>query len=114
MMTYYLLRRVVYAIPILLGINVITFALFFMVNSPDDMARMQLGQKYVKPAAIMQWKVQRGYDLPLFYNVEKTGLKQFTETLFSKNRCVCLLLILGFPMAAEISVMIFPIACGLV
>ncbi|STX41760.1 peptide ABC transporter, permease protein [Legionella donaldsonii] len=82
MMTYYLLRRIVYAIPILLGINVITFALFFMVNSPDDMARMQLGQKYVKPAAIMQWKVQRGYDLPLFYNAEKSGLKQVTETLF--------------------------------
>ncbi|CEG61335.1 putative oligopeptide transport system permease protein [Legionella micdadei] len=81
-MIYYLLRRILYALPILFGINVITFALFFMINSPDDMARMQLGQKYVKPAAIMQWKAQRGYDLPLFYNGEKSGVQKFTQTLF--------------------------------
>lgn len=81
-MIYYLLRRIVYAIPILFAINIITFALFFMINSPDDMARMQLGQKYIKPAAIMQWKAQRGYDLPLFYNDKKSGVQQFTQTLF--------------------------------
>ncbi|WP_028389198.1 ABC transporter permease [Legionella fairfieldensis] len=81
-MIYYLLRRILYAIPILFGINVITFALFFMINSPDDMARMQLGEKHVKPAAIMQWKAQRGYDLPLFYNEQQSGIQQFTRTLF--------------------------------
>ncbi|MBA3535459.1 MAG: ABC transporter permease [Tatlockia sp.] len=81
-MIYYLLRRILYAIPILLAINIITFALFFMVNSPDDMARMQLGQKYVKPAAIIQWKAQRGYNLPLFYNADKSGIQQFSQTLF--------------------------------
>lgn len=81
-MIYYLLRRILYAIPILFGINLITFALFFMVNSPDDMARMQLGQKHVKPAAIMQWKIQHGYDRPLLYNPTQTGMKKITETLF--------------------------------
>ncbi|MCA0403225.1 MAG: ABC transporter permease [Proteobacteria bacterium] len=81
-MIYYLIRRILYAFPILIGINVITFALFFMVNSPDDMARMQLGQKYVKPAAIMEWKVQRGYNLPLFYNENQQGLAKLTQTLF--------------------------------
>jgi len=81
-MIYYLLRRIVYAIPILFGINLITFVLFFMVNSPDDMARMQLGQKHVKPAAIMQWKIQHGYDRPLLYNPDQSGLKKLTETLF--------------------------------
>jgi peptide/nickel transport system permease protein len=81
-MIYYLLRRIVYAFPILFGINLITFALFFMVNSPDDMARMQLGQKHVKPAAILQWKAQRGYNLPLFYNDKQTGLYKLTQTLF--------------------------------
>ncbi len=81
-MIVYLLRRIVYAIPILFAINLITFALFFMINSPDDMARMQLGQKYVKPAAIKQWKAQRGYDLPLFYNQAQSGLQQFSKTLF--------------------------------
>ncbi len=81
-MTYYLLRRILYALPILFGINILTFALFFMINSPDDMARMQLGQKYIKAASIKQWKVQHGYDLPLFYNHEEEGVNQLTKTLF--------------------------------
>jgi len=81
-MIRYLLRRMLYTIPILLGINILTFALFFMVNSPDDMARMQLGQKYIKPDAIQQWKIQRGYDLPLFFNTEQTGIQRITQTLF--------------------------------
>ena len=37
----YIARRILYAIPILIGVNLITFALFFVVNTPDDMARMQ-------------------------------------------------------------------------
>jgi peptide/nickel transport system permease protein len=67
-MLAYVVRRVLYAIPILVGINIITFALFFLVNTPDDMARMQLGQKRVTPEAIQKWKAERGYDKPLFYN----------------------------------------------
>jgi hypothetical protein len=43
----YIIRRLLYAIPILIGVNLITFVLFFVVNSPDDMARMQLGDKRV-------------------------------------------------------------------
>lgn len=81
-MMHYLFRRLLYAIPILVGINLLTFALFFMVNTPDDMARMQLGQKNVSPIAIEQWKVERGYDLPLFYNTEQTGIQHFSQTLF--------------------------------
>ena len=42
-MSAYIIRRMLYAIPILIGINLITFVLFFVVNSPDDMALMQLG-----------------------------------------------------------------------
>ena len=41
----YIIKRILYAIPILIGVNLITFMLFFMVNSPDDMARAQLGCK---------------------------------------------------------------------
>src|SRR3990167_246594 len=78
----YLVRRIVYAIPILIGVNIITFVLFFMVNSPDDMARMQLGQKHVTSEAILQWKLSHGYDKPLFYNPAQTGLHKFTDTLF--------------------------------
>lgn len=86
-MMAYILRRCLYAIPILIGINLVTFALFFMVNSPDDMARMQLGQKYVKPLAISQWKIARGYDLPLFYNDQAEGVQHLTQTLFYQKSC---------------------------
>jgi len=48
----YITRRVLYAIPILIGVNLLTFTLFFVVNSPDDMARMHLGVKRVTPEAI--------------------------------------------------------------
>ncbi len=81
-MIIYLLRRILYAVPILFSINLLTFVLFFMINSPDDMARMQLGQKHVKAAAINQWKQHHGYDLPLFYNTQKIGVARFSQTLF--------------------------------
>ena len=64
----YIIRRLLYAIPILIGVNVITFALFFVVNSPDDMARVHLGVKRVTPEAITRWKQERGYDKPLLFN----------------------------------------------
>jgi peptide/nickel transport system permease protein len=78
----YLLRRLLYAIPILIGVNLITFALFFIVNTPDDMARMQLGVKRVTPEAIEKWKAERGYDKPLFVNTQATGFNVLTDTIF--------------------------------
>ena len=78
----YIVRRVLYAIPILVGVNLITFALFFVVNTPDDMARMQLGAKRVTPEAIQKWKEERGYDKPLLFDGAKRGLAQVTETIF--------------------------------
>jgi peptide/nickel transport system permease protein len=67
-MTAYVIRRCLYAIPTLIGVNIIVFALFFFVNSPDDMARAHLGQKRVTPEQIDAWKRQRSLDLPYFYN----------------------------------------------
>ena len=81
-MLAYLIRRLLYALPILIGVNVITFALFFIVNTPDDMARMQLGVKRVTPEAIEKWKVERGYDKPLFWNAQASGSGQLTDTIF--------------------------------
>ena len=78
----YIVRRLLYAIPILLGVNLITFALFFVVNSPDDMARMQLGVKRVSPEAIQKWKADRGYDKPLVWNADAAGMAAVTETVF--------------------------------
>jgi peptide/nickel transport system permease protein len=81
-MLSYLVRRIAYAIPILVGVNLITFALFFVVNTPDDMARIQLGAKRVTPEAIEKWKAERGYDKPLLYNAHATGAKRATDTIF--------------------------------
>lgn len=81
-MLAYLLRRLLYAIPILIGVNLITFALFFVVNTPDDMARMQLGVKRVTPEAIEKWKAERGYDKPLFINSNAKGIDTLTDTIF--------------------------------
>ncbi len=81
-MMAYIIRRVLYAVPILMGVNIITFTLFFVVNSPDDMARMNLGMKRVTPEAIEQWKAERGYDKPILYNDRAQGWASFTDTIF--------------------------------
>ena len=81
-MISYLIRRVLYAIPILVGVNLLTFALFFVVNTPDDMARAQLGNKRVTQEAIEQWKAARGYDKPLLYDGKAPGIASVTNTIF--------------------------------
>ena len=78
----YIVRRMLYAIPILIGVNLLTFLLFFVVNTPDDMARMQLGAKRVTPAAIERWKVERGYDKPMLWNDSAQGSERVTDTIF--------------------------------
>jgi len=78
----YILRRLLYALPLLFGVNVLTFTLFFVVNSPNDMARMHLGQKHVTEQAIDNWKQQRGYHLPLLINAEAEGLDSIKKTIF--------------------------------
>ncbi|CAI8719076.1 ABC transporter permease [Methylocaldum szegediense] len=81
-MIRYIIRRVLYAIPLLLGVNILTFLLFFVVNTPDDMARMHLGEKHVTREAVEAWKHERGYDLPLFWNDQAEGIGKATQTIF--------------------------------
>ena len=84
-MLSYIIKRILYAIPILIGVNLITFMLFFMVNTPDDMARAQLGAKQVTPELIQSWKEEKGYDKPLFLNEKAEGIEVLTDTLFVKE-----------------------------
>jgi peptide/nickel transport system permease protein len=81
-MLAYIVRRVIYAIPILIGVNLITFTLFFVVNTPDDMARLALGIRRVTPEAIEKWKAERGYDKPLLFNSDARGVGKVTDTIF--------------------------------
>jgi len=92
----YLIRRILYAIPILIGVNVLTFGLFFVVNTPDDMARMQLGIKRVTPEAIDKWKHQHGYDKPLMINSEASGTGHLTDTIFWQRSASMFMLDFGY------------------
>lgn len=95
-MIAYLIRRILYAIPILIGVNLLTFALFFVVNTPDDMARMQLGIKRVTPEAIEKWKQQRGYDKPLLVNSAAAGAGKLTDTIFWSKSASMFVLDFGY------------------
>jgi peptide/nickel transport system permease protein len=81
-MLNYVIRRMGYAVLILIGVNIFTFMLFFTVNTPDDMARMNIGGKRVTQDAIEKWKVERGYDKPLFWNAAAPGTEKVTKTIF--------------------------------
>lgn len=94
-MISYLLRRIAYGVLILLGVNLITFVLFFAVNTPDDMARLNLGGRRVTADAIEAWKASRGLDKPLFINSEAEGIGQLTETIFFEKSVPLLFLDFG-------------------
>ncbi|MEI7958436.1 MAG: ABC transporter permease [Verrucomicrobiota bacterium] len=73
-MLNYLIRRILYMVPILLGVMFITFALFNIVNTPRQVAYRILGPK-ASVQAIDNWLNNHGYldeqgkELPLFFNV---------------------------------------------
>lgn len=81
-MIRYVFRRLLYGVLILLGVNLLTFVLFFAVNTPDDMARLSIGGQRVSQDAIEQWKIERGYDKPLFFNTQAEGGARWTDTIF--------------------------------
>ena len=66
---------------ILIGVNLFTFMLFFTVNTPDDMARMNIGGKRVTQEQIEKWKSERGYDRPLYWNPKEEGTAKVTRTV---------------------------------
>jgi peptide/nickel transport system permease protein len=81
-MLNYVIRRIVYGFLILLGVNLATFFLFFTVNTPDDMARLNIGGKRISADQIQKWKAERGYDKPLYWNDTKKGTDKLTQTIF--------------------------------
>ncbi len=66
-MLAYFIRRLLYMVPILFGVIVLTFLLFNVVNTPDQMAVRILGPKASQEAKA-NWLRQRGYDKPTFWN----------------------------------------------
>ena len=78
----YIIRRAFYAVLILAGVNLLTFTLFFAVNSPDNIARLNIGGKRVTEDAIKKWKIDHGYDKPLWFDAAAAGASKVSHTIF--------------------------------
>ncbi len=78
----YIIRRAFYAVLILAGVNLLTFTLFFAVNSPDNIARLNIGAKHVTADAIEKWKRDHGYDKPLWFDARAEGGGKISHTIF--------------------------------
>jgi peptide/nickel transport system permease protein len=61
----YIIRRALYAIPILIGVSLATFLLFYVVVSPNELARRNLSSKHPTQQELKDWLQQHGYDRPL-------------------------------------------------
>lgn len=64
-MIRYLVRRSLYSVPILLGVMLLTFVLFYGIVSPEGLAKRNLSAKNPTPAQIHQWLADHGYDKPM-------------------------------------------------
>jgi peptide/nickel transport system permease protein len=91
-MLNYIIRRLGYGVLILIGVNLFTFVLFFTVNTPDDMARLNIGGKRVTQEQIEKWKAERGYDKPVYWNRKAEGPQRLTDTILW-DRSVSLMLL---------------------
>src|SRR4029453_5996913 len=61
--------RVGWGFVTVLGVLLFLFALFFLLATPDDIARKAVGEK--APQAVLdQWKSNHGYDKPRVWNPE--------------------------------------------
>jgi len=64
-MLSYVIRRVLFAIPILVGVSLLTFILFYVASPPELMARRNLSARNPTPQQVQQWLEQHGYDKPM-------------------------------------------------
>jgi len=78
-MLSYIIRRLLYAIPILFGVMLITFFMFFVQMPPSARAKAVLGEK-ARPKQIADWMHAHGYDKPTFINTQPG--QPFYDSLF--------------------------------
>ena len=69
-MLSYILRRILYTVPVLFGVLLFTFVLFYATQTPEDMARRALQQK-ATPENIARFIHERGLDKPKYLNFEQ-------------------------------------------
>ena len=74
-MTAYIIRRILYTVPQVLGICLLTFLLFEVVYTPRARAIAE-SQKGANPQAIAEKIFARGWGKPLFFNAVSSRLRQ--------------------------------------
>jgi peptide/nickel transport system permease protein len=80
----YVVRRVLYAIPILLGVSLLTFILFYATASPQQIARRNISAKNPTPEQINDWMKEHGYDKPLHVQFRK-HISELFQLKFGKS-----------------------------
>jgi peptide/nickel transport system permease protein len=73
----YLIRRILWMVPILIGVSVVTFVLFYVVTPPRQLARRNLSSKNPSPQEINDWLRQHHYDKPL----QEQAVKHISELM---------------------------------
>jgi peptide/nickel transport system permease protein len=63
----FLVRRLLLGATTVIGVLLVLFILFFLIATPDDVARKAVGEKAL-PEALAQWKTNHGYDKPRIWN----------------------------------------------
>jgi peptide/nickel transport system permease protein len=81
-MTAYIFRRILYTIPLVFGICLVTFFLFEWVFTPRVRAIRELGGKRATEKEIQDIITARGWDKGLFFNSKAAGLHKLTDTRF--------------------------------
>jgi peptide/nickel transport system permease protein len=77
-MLAYLVRRIAWGFATVQGVLLFLFALFFLLATPDDIARKAVGEK--APQAVLdQWKANHGYDKPRVWNPENPADTMLVE-----------------------------------
>ncbi|MBZ0137166.1 MAG: ABC transporter permease [Planctomycetes bacterium] len=80
----YVLRRVLYMPLILFGVILLTFTLFYMVASPDALAKMKLGEKATR-LQVLDWQENQGYITWTDDGLEKRQATQRMSTAEAKE-----------------------------
>jgi peptide/nickel transport system permease protein len=66
---HYIIRRLLLAIPTVIGVSLVTFFLFNVFASPEAIARKQLGKNPTEKQ-VTAWVKAHGMDKPLFINLK--------------------------------------------
>jgi len=80
-MIAYIIRRVLYTVPLVLGVCIFTFVLFDVAFSPRARAIQELGQ-HATEAQVQDLIRKRGWDKGVLFNARASGWAKLTDTRF--------------------------------